>query len=91
MSESGFAQTPEPPYYAMICTSLRTSRDAGYAEMAERMVELAGSMPGFLGAESVRGADGFGITVSYWRSEEEIRSWRDHAEPRVAQERGRTV
>ena len=26
--------------------------------------------PGFLGVESVRGADGLGITVSYWPSPE---------------------
>ncbi len=65
---SPFAQTPEPPYYAVIFSSLRTDGDASYAQMADRMVELAAQQPGFLGAESTRGADGFGITVSYWAS-----------------------
>jgi len=31
-------------------------------------------MPGYLGVESVRGDDGFGITVSYWSTEEAIRN-----------------
>ncbi|GAB4352932.1 MAG: antibiotic biosynthesis monooxygenase [Gammaproteobacteria bacterium] len=83
------ATTPEPPYYAVIFTSARTAADDdGYAAMAERMVELAADQPGFLGVESVR--DGRpGITVSYWRSREDIAAWRAHAEHRVAQERGR--
>lgn len=54
------------------------------------MVELAREQPGFLGIESVRGADGTGITVSYWSSEDSIRHWRDHAEHRLAQEQGRS-
>lgn len=57
--------------------------------MAARMVELAVAQPGYLGVESVRGADGFGITVSYWTSEEAIAAWRRHAEHRIAQEQGR--
>ena len=58
--------------------------------MAERMVALAAEQPGFLGVESTRGGDGFGITVSYWRDLEAIANWRRHAEHRVAQERGRS-
>ena len=48
------ARTPKPPYYAVIFTSLRTDGDNGYAAMADRMVELARSQPGFLGIESAR-------------------------------------
>ncbi len=82
--------TPEPPYYAVIFTSLRTDQDGpGYEAMAERMVELAAQQPGFLGIESARGDDGVGITVSYWASLDAIRAWREHAEHRVAQALGR--
>ena len=81
------AATPQPPYYAVIFTSLRTEGDQGYAETARRMVELAREQPGFLGIESVR--DGLGITVSYWQSLEAIQSWKAHAEHRLAQKRGR--
>lgn len=83
------AQTP-PPYFAVIFSSVRTADDAeGYDSMADHMVALASTMPGFLGIESVRGADGFGITVSYWTDEDAIRRWHEHAEHLVAQKLGR--
>ena len=92
------ARTPDPPYWAVIFTSLRheegphgardDSEDLAYHEMATRMVELAREQPGFLGVESARGDDGLGITVSYWESEEAIRAWKQHTEHRVAQRRG---
>jgi heme-degrading monooxygenase HmoA len=57
--------------------------------MADRMVELAATMPGFLGVESVRGEDGFGITISYWATEQAIQEWQQHAEHILAQQLGR--
>ncbi|MFQ2014570.1 antibiotic biosynthesis monooxygenase family protein [Aeromonas sp. 603607] len=81
------ANTPEPPYYAVIFTSLRTGEDAGYGAMAERMVELAQRQSGFLGMESAR--DGVGITVSYWRDLESIRNWKAELEHKEAQRLGR--
>ncbi|HEX6885710.1 MAG TPA: antibiotic biosynthesis monooxygenase [Planctomycetota bacterium] len=91
MSPSGLADDlPEPPYHAVIFSSLRTPGDHGYGAMAERMLELARAQPGFLGVESVRDAAGLGITVSYWRDEASIAGWRRHAEHLVAQERGRS-
>src|SRR5436305_1277884 len=87
----GLARTPEPPYYAVIFTSQRTPDDPdGYGAMAERMVELAARQPGFLGIESARGADGIGITVSYWESQEAVRAWKEHAAHLVAQKLGRS-
>ncbi len=82
-----FAKTPEPPYYAVIFSSVR--RENGYVQVAERMVELASQQPGFLGVESVRGTDGFGITVSYWTSEETISAWKANVEHLAAQEKGK--
>lgn len=89
MSDPAFARLPAPPYYAVIFSSRRTAGDEGYEQMAERMLALAAQQPGFLGAESVRGADGFGITVSYWTTEAAIAAWRAQAEHRLAQEAGR--
>ena len=60
----------------------------GYGAMGERMATLAQQQPGFLGVESTRDADGFGITVSYWTDEASIRAWKHHAEHRIAQETG---
>ena len=88
-----FAPTPEPPYYAVIFTTLmdldETDRRA-YEATAERMEELAVSQPGYLGIESAR-SDGLGITVSYWESEAAITAWRNHAEHTVARDRGRAA
>lgn len=82
------ATTPKPPYYAVIFTSLRTERDAGYGAMAERMGALAAQQPGYLGIESAR--DALGITVSYWRDLESIRAWKADAEHLHAQQTGRS-
>ena len=59
--------------------------------MAERMFQLAAGQAGFLGFETVRGTDGFGITVSYWTDEAAIAAWRAHAEHKVAQETGKRI
>ena len=81
---------PQPPYYAVIFTSQRTQVEDGYGDMAQRMVALAAEQPGYLGVESTRGGDGLGITVSYWRSAEDIAAWRRHAEHRIARDTGRS-
>jgi heme-degrading monooxygenase HmoA len=86
---SQIANTPEPPYYAVIFTNLRTDGDHGYEAMAQQMVEIGATMPGFLGIESVR--DGLGITISYWESEEAIRHWHQQAEHQLAQQKGYEV
>ena len=85
------AKTPSPPYYAVIFTSQRTEGDRGYGRMADRMVELARAQPGFLGVESVRGADGLGITVSYWARKEAIVAWKRHVDHQTAQCAGQRI
>jgi heme-degrading monooxygenase HmoA len=81
------AQTPEPPYYVVIFSSVRTEGDNGYAEMADKMVELASQQDGFLGVESARNE--VGITVSYWRDLDSIRKWKENVDHSVAREKGR--
>ena len=91
MTAPGFAALPEPPYYAVIFSSLRNRDDeAGYAAASDRMLALASAQPGFLGAEATRGADGFGITVSYWASESAIAAWKHQAEHAATRAYGRT-
>jgi len=84
------AATPEPPYYVVIFTSIRSDQEQGYADAAQRMLELARQQPGFLGVESAR-SEGLGITLSYWQSEEAIRAWREHAEHVAVREQGRAL
>ncbi len=88
---TALARTPEPPYYAVVFTSLRTVGDHGYDAMAARMVELGSSYEGFLGIESARGEDGMGVTVSYWRDEAAIFAWKRDPEHQQAQRGGSEV
>jgi heme-degrading monooxygenase HmoA len=86
------AGTPEPPYYAVVFTSVRrgdAEADAAYARTATEMERLAREQPGFLGIESARDAAGVGITVSYWSSLDAIAAWRADGEHRIAQRMGR--
>jgi len=91
MSEDGsrIAETPIPPYVAVIFTSLRTPGDNGYGETAVAMAALAREQPGYLGLESAR--EDIGITVSYWQDEQAARNWKQVAQHLVAQRRGRGV
>ena len=82
------ANTPAPPYYAVIFTSVKTAHDLGYSEMAEKMIELAQKQEGFLGIESAR--EELGITVSYWRDLESIKNWKNNLDHSVAREKGKT-
>src|ERR1041385_7562615 len=89
-TSTGIAKTPEPPYYAVIFTSKRATDDGqAYGVMAQRMVDLGSRYAGFLGIESARGADGVGITVSYWRDEASILAWKRDTEHQKAQRGGR--
>lgn len=84
------AQTPAPPYVAVIFTNVRTGGDeAAYGEMAARMVELAQSQDGFLGIDSVTSADGLTITNSYWRDHAAVVAWKGNVEHLAAQKIGR--
>ena len=81
------ANTPTPPYYAVIFTSTRTEIDDNYAEIADQMVELAKLQDGFLGIEFAR--NDIGITVSYWRDLEAIKMWKAHSDHALARAKGR--
>jgi heme-degrading monooxygenase HmoA len=85
-----FAHTPDPPYYAVIFSSVRKMEPAdGYDETAKRMFELAAAQPGYLGVDSVDAGD-VGITVSYWTDEAAIAAWKRNADHEFAQYEGRT-
>ena len=82
------SKTPQPPYYAVIFTSQRKVSEDGYDNVAERMLSLAEKQKGFLGMESARDKNGFGISVSYWDSLESIKSWNEHPDHMKAQKAG---
>ena len=73
---------------AVIFSSTLSADADGYAAMADEMEALARAQPGFVGLESARSADGFGITVSYWTDDASARAWKRVTEHRRAQELG---
>jgi len=83
------ANTPKPPYYAVIFTSIRTEGDNNYDIASRKMLDLARRQKGFLGVESAREA--IGITVSYWDSLEAIKNWKYDSEHKLAQKNGRDI
>jgi len=83
------AKTPQPPYYAVIFSTLRTEIDEGYEETANRMEELAKQQEGYLGIESARNE--VGITVSYWKDLTAITNWKNNIEHTIARDKGRTL
>ena len=79
----------DPPYIAVIFTSLRSGDLDGYDQTAAEMDRLAAVQPGYLGHEAARTPDGLGITVSYWVDEASATAWRGVAAHRDAQRQGR--
>ncbi|MBT4769047.1 MAG: antibiotic biosynthesis monooxygenase [Rhodospirillaceae bacterium] len=87
-----FAQTPEPPYYAVIFSTLLTEDYDGYVETIDEMIALAEQQPGFLGIERARNGKeqgGLGISVSYWASLDAINVWRNNADHMAVKGKGR--
>ena len=77
---------------AVIFSSRRTTADpVGYEQAAARMLQLVQQQPGYLGMNSVRAADGSGITVSYWSSIEAAAAWKQKAEHLQVQQLGREL
>lgn len=75
---------------SVIFIAQRSDADAdGYAQAAHTMDVLASEQPGYLGMESVRAADGLGITVSYWASDTDAKAWRDHPDHAAIRDAGR--
>lgn len=81
------AQTPQPPYYAAIFSSVRTGIDEGYSAMNDALFEALSEMPGYLGHESAR--EIVGITVSYWSDLESLKNWKELPLHQQAQHLGR--
>jgi heme-degrading monooxygenase HmoA len=65
--------------------------DSGYHAAAEEMDVLAAQQPGYVGIDSVRNADGLGITVSYWTDDAAAKNWRDHPGHAAIRDQGRGI
>ena len=82
-------KTPKPPYYTVVFTSVRTNIDEGYTEMNDSLWEDAQKLDGFIGSESLRNEDGFGVTVLYFKDMETIHEWSKYQKHLRAKEMGK--
>jgi len=55
--------------------------------MASKMESLAKQQQGFLGIESAR--ENLGITISYWKTLDDIKNWRSNLDHIAAQKLGK--
>ena len=85
------ASLPDPPYVAVVFTSVCTDDDPeGYSQAAAAMDVLAAEQAGYLAHEGVRDSvTGLGITVSYWATETDARDWKQVADHLGVQRLGR--
>ena len=81
----------EPPYYAVVFTSVKTAGGGAgeYGETNARMEELVREIPGYLGMDYAGSPGGLAITVGYFRDADAIEEWRSNVEHLAAQKRGR--
>lgn len=77
----------QPPYYAVIFTTVLSQNLKGYHEMSHRMEELAKQQQGYLGIEHARLE--LGITVSYWKDLDCILKWKNNVEHTEARKMGK--
>ena len=80
------SNTPPPPYYAVIFSTVRTTNTDGYAEINALMNALALQQKGFLCMENAH--SDIGITVSYWSNLESIKKWKADLDHQKAQSEG---
>jgi heme-degrading monooxygenase HmoA len=84
-----FAKTPKPPYFTVVFTSQRSKVEEGYTEMNDSVWNDAQKLHGFLGSESLRNEDGFGVTVLYFTDMETIHEWSKYQKHLRAKEMGK--
>jgi len=68
---------------------LRPNLREEYVALANRMNEIARTMPGYISHKGFFADDGERVTVVEFESEEALRAWRMHPEHREAQKLGR--
>lgn len=74
---------------AVIFTSQRTKEIDNYSETNDMLEAMAAELPGFIKTEWSRNADGFGISISYWKTMEDARNFKLIPEHLMAQQNGR--
>jgi heme-degrading monooxygenase HmoA len=78
-----------PRIVTVFRSRLRPESATEYYETAQRILELARTMPGFVDFKSFAADDGERVSIVTFASVDTHRAWRDHPEHRAAQHMGR--
>jgi heme-degrading monooxygenase HmoA len=70
-------------------SKLRPGVEKEFAELGNRMQEIAESMPGFISYKVYHAGDGERASVIEFETREELQAWREQPEHVQAQQRGR--
>ena len=89
MSRAPTGLPPKGAIAVIFLSNRAEGDDAAYGAAADRMAALALTQPGYIGIDSARDGDGFGITVSYWADEASACNWRANAEHAAIRTLGR--
>ena len=70
---------------------MNPGREQDYFDLAASLGPELEAVDGFISVERFRSVSNVGkyVSLSFWRDEEAIRNWREHAEHRIAQARGK--
>ena len=68
---------------------LREEHAAEFHGLADRMEEIARSMPGFISYQVYMADDGERVSIHEWETPEQLKAWRELPEHAAAQELGR--
>tara|TARA_B100000315_G_C14346120_1_gene481842 strand:+ start:227 stop:553 length:327 start_codon:yes stop_codon:yes gene_type:complete len=79
------ANTPKPPYASSIFTSIRTDVDEKYDKMDELTFKEIETIKGYLGCETFRDKNGFGVNLSYWKDMNSLKNWKENTLHKKAQ------
>ena len=79
----------EAPCYAVIFTATLAEDNVGYVAMAKKLQGLVENQPGYLGVRSVTERKRE-VTVSYWRTLEDIQNWKERPHHATAQALGKS-
>ena len=83
------ANTPKPPYVCAVFTSIRTDVQEGYDEMDELTFKEIENIEGYLGCESFRDGNGFGVNISYLKDMNAPKNWKENTLHKKAQALGK--
>ena len=74
---------------SVFCSRLRAENAEEFYELADRMMKLAESMPGFIAYKVYTSEDGERCSIVEFESHEQLRAWRNLPEHRMARQTGR--